>query len=109
MGLALDLSVCYDQCDGGNLASVEALARLYQLVEETNGTLQLEGLEHYVGRDPTGGLRRGVALNPGLAHYATDKKSKETEVMKQRRKAREESAAAKKASKGGGKKDQEHP
>ncbi|CAK0894060.1 unnamed protein product, partial [Prorocentrum cordatum] len=106
VGLALDLSVCYDQCDGGNLASVEVLARLYQLVEETNGTLQLEGLEHYVGRDPTGGLRRGVALNPGLAHYATDKKSKETEVMKQRRKAREESAAAKKASKGGGKKDQ---
>ena len=100
VGLALDLSVCYDQSDGGNLASVEVLARLYQLVEETSGTLQLEGLDHYLGRDRTGGLRRGVALNPSLAAYATDKKSKETEVMKQRRKAREEEEAAKK-NKGG--------
>ena len=109
VGLALDLSACYDQCDGGNLASMEVLARLYQLVEETSGTLQLEGLEHYLGRDRTGGLRRGVALNPALAQYATDKKSKETEVIKQRRKAREEADAAKK-NKGGKKGDgKEHP
>ncbi|CAK0855451.1 unnamed protein product, partial [Prorocentrum cordatum] len=100
VGLALDLSVCYDQCDGGDLASVEALARLYQLVEETSGTLQLEGIDHYLGRDRAGGLRRGVALNPSLAQCATEKKSKETEVMKQRRKAREEEEAAKK-NKGG--------
>ncbi|CAK0873142.1 unnamed protein product [Prorocentrum cordatum] len=109
IGLALDLSVSYDQCDGGNLASVEVMARLYQLVEETNGTLQLEGLEHYLGRDRAGGLRRGVALNPALSQHATDKKSKETEVMKQRRKAREEADAAKKAGKGGGKKDKGTP
>ncbi|CAK0892099.1 unnamed protein product, partial [Prorocentrum cordatum] len=100
VGLALDLSVCYDQCDGGNLASVEVLPRLHQLVEETSGTLQLEGIERYLGRDRTGGLRRGVALNPSLAQCATEKKSKETEVMKQRRKACEEEEAAKK-NKGG--------
>ena len=82
------------------------VSRACQLCEETNGTLWLEGLEHYLGRDRTSGLRRGVALNPGLAHYVTERKTKETEVMQQRWKAREEAEAAKKA-KGGGKKTNE--
>ena len=96
LGLALDLGVCYDQLDVANLGSFEVISRMYQLCEEKMGSLQVEGLEHYLGRDRTGGLKRGVALMPALAKHATDMQCKETEVLKQRRKAREEAAALKK-------------
>ena len=84
-----------------NVAAMEVVARLYQLTEETAGTMKLEGLEHFVGRDVAGSLKRGVALAPDLAKYTSDKLSAQTGILKERRKAREEIAAAK--AKGGAK------
>eukprot|EP00974_Lingulodinium_polyedra_P088600 8592177-Lingulodinium_polyedra.AAC.1 len=87
VGFAIELSVCYDQVDGANLACLEVLGRLYQLLEETTGTMKVEGLEHFVGRDATGSLRRGIAVAPALARRTTEKLAKEVEILKQRRKA----------------------
>ena len=94
IGLSLELFATYDQVDATNLAGVEVLSRAYQLVEETSGAMKIEGLEHYVGRAGGGATRRGIALAPGMARYATDQLAKETEIAKQRRKAREERAGA---------------
>ena len=99
VGYALELGATYDQLDMVNLASFELLGRVYHMIEETRGQMTTEGLDHYIGRDSTGGVRRGIALAPGLAEDAVSKQSKETEILKQRRKAREERALAK--SKGG--------
>ena len=102
IGFALELAATYNQLDMPNLA--ELLGRVYQMVEETRGAMTTEGLEHYIGRDPTAGLRRGVALAPAVADDATAKQTKETEIMKQRRKAREErTLASNKGKKEGGK------
>ena len=57
--------------------------------------MKMEGFEHFIGRDKTGGMRRGIALAPGLAEHTTKKLTAEVEILKQRRKAREEAAAAK--------------
>ena len=89
VGLALELGLCYDQLDGNNLASFEVMGCPYQLIEETGGTLVIEGIEHYMGRDGTSGLRRGIALAPGLAKHAVEVQSKETAILKERRKAKE--------------------
>ena len=51
------------------------------------------GLEHFIGRDTTAGIRRGVALAPSLASDVVQRQSKETDILKQR-KAREECALA---------------
>ena len=96
LGLTLELGLCFDQVDASNMASMEVVCRAYQLIEETGGSMQMEGLEHYVGRDVHGaGLRRGIALAPSLAAHATEQQSKQTGILKERRKAREEKAAAK--------------
>ena len=105
LGFVIELAVCYDQLDATNCASLELVGRIYQLLEETQGTMVVEGLEHYVGRARTGGRRRGVALAPSLAKHVTTNLGTEVEILKQRRKAREEEAAAKesaKKQKGGG-------
>ena len=94
-GLAFECAIAYDQLDVANLASFEVIARLYQLIEETSGSMKVEGLEHYVGRGAAGSLRRGVALAPGLAKHTTEKLSQQTSILKERRKAREEAASAK--------------
>eukprot|EP00971_Amphidinium_carterae_P261526 5188412-Amphidinium_carterae.1 len=70
--MALEVAVTYDQLDISNLACGEVLARLYQLTEETTGTMKLEGLEHFVGPQESAGARRGVALAPGLAKDHTE-------------------------------------
>ena len=93
LGLALEIFLTFDQVDAGNLAGVEVIARAYQLLEETSGMMKIEGLEHYVGRARGGATRRGIALAPGMARYATEQLAKETEITKQRRKARDEKAA----------------
>ena len=72
------------------------------MLEETGGSLQIEGLEHYIGRDATSALRRGIALAPALAKHAVEEQLKETAILKERRKAREEKNAAKGAVKKGG-------
>ena len=94
LGLALELGVCYDQVDASNLACLEVISRTYQLVEETSGSLALEGFEHFVGRDTGAGLRRGIALAPTLAKHAVSRQADETAILKERRKAREENNAA---------------
>ena len=102
LGFALDLAVTWDQLDAVNLACLEVIGRAYMLVEETSGTMKIEGIEHYKGRDVSGSLRRGIALAPKLAKHTTDKLSQQTEIMKQRRKAREEIFASKGRGRGGG-------
>ena len=101
LGYVLELAVSYDQLDMPNLASMEVLGRLYQLLEETSGTMVVEGMEHYIGRSKTAGRKRGIALAPGLAKSVTNAMSTEVEILKQRRKAREEETAAREAAKGG--------
>ena len=95
VGLALEMGLCYDQVDANNLVSFEDMRRLYQLIEETGGRLMIEGSEHYIGRDASSGLRRGIALAPSLAKHATEAQAKETAILKERRKAKEEKEAAK--------------
>ena len=58
------------------------------------------GLEHFVGRDVGGSLRRGVAMAPGLAKHQADKLSQQTAILKEQRKAREELASAKARARG---------
>ena len=101
VGLALEMGLCYDQVDPSNLVSFEVMGRLYQLIEETGGSLCIEGLEHYVGRDASSGLRRGIALAPSLAKHATDAQAKETAILKERRKAKEEKDAVRTGGKPG--------
>ena len=103
LGFALEVSLCFDQLDISNLAGMEVISRAYQLVEETSGSLQVEGLEHYIGRGTGSGLKKGIALAPSLAKHATDKQGQETLILKERRKAKEEKAAAAANPKGGGK------
>ena len=40
--------------------------------------MRTDGLERFVGRDTAEATRRGVALAPALARYATDKLARET-------------------------------
>ena len=93
VGFSIELALCYDQLDAVNLASFEVLGRLYQLLEETMGSMKVEGIDHYIGRSESSGLRRGIALAPSLAKHTTEALAKETEIIKQRRKAREEEQA----------------
>ena len=90
LGTALEVSITYDQLDSSNLACLELIGRLYQTIEETNGTLAIEGLHHYFGRDTGSGLRKGIALAPVLARHAVGQQAKETAILKERHKAREE-------------------
>ena len=102
IGYCVELGACYDQLDMVNLASMELLGRLYQLIEETKGSMSMEGFDHFVGRDLSAGLRRGIALAPKLAGEAVAGQANETEILKQRRKAREERALAAAGGKSGG-------
>eukprot|EP00959_Pyramimonas_sp_CCMP1952_P154273 3227747-Pyramimonas_sp.AAC.1 len=72
---------------------MEMVARCYQLVEETKGSMRTEGLEYYIGRDQGGATRRGIAMAQGLARHATDQLAKKVEIAKQRRNFREGQAA----------------
>ena len=100
LGFALELAATYDQLDMVNCASMELIGRVYQMIEQTRGHMTAEGLDHYIGRDSTGGVKRGIALAPGLAEDAVAKQARETEILKQARKAREEKALAVAKSKG---------
>eukprot|EP00971_Amphidinium_carterae_P327714 6459200-Amphidinium_carterae.1 len=53
VGYALEVSLTWDQLDISNLACMEVLSRLYQLIEESSDTMKVEGLEHWIGRDKT--------------------------------------------------------
>ena len=96
LGMALEMVLTFDQLDVPNIAAMEVVARTCQLVEETAGTMRVEGLEHFKGRDVSGSIRRGIALAPQLAKHTTDRLAAQTEILKQRRKAKEEAANAKK-------------
>ena len=101
LGYSIELALCWDQVDASNLACLELISRTYQLVEETAGALQMEGLEHFIGRDSGAGLRRGIAVAPLLARHATQRQAEETAIMKEKRKAREEKALASNPGAGG--------
>ncbi|CAK0888975.1 unnamed protein product, partial [Prorocentrum cordatum] len=92
LGLSVDLAQTCDEVDGSDLACMEAFARTYPLVEETAGSIEIEGVEHHVGHAKQS-TRRGVALAPGQAKYATEQLAKETEIQKQQLMAREEKSA----------------
>ena len=87
LGHALDLAATVDQLDAPNCSSLEVVGRIYQLIEETAGSMQIEGIEHYKGKDISGSLKPGVALSPELARHTTEKLSQQTEIFKQCRKA----------------------
>lgn len=72
------------------------------LIEETRGSLTVEGWEHLIGRPGASSLHKGIALTPGMLKYALVQQTKETEILKQRRKAREEAAVSAAAVKQGG-------
>ncbi|CAK0857167.1 unnamed protein product, partial [Prorocentrum cordatum] len=92
LGFAIEMAVTYDQVDGSYLASMEVASRAHQLIEETMGSMKIEGVEHYIGLSKQS-ARRGVAMAPGVAKHATDQLAKETDIQKQKRKAREEKTA----------------
>ena len=50
-GRALEIGLTYDQLDITNSAMAEVIGRMYSLVEETSGSMQMEGVEYFVGRD----------------------------------------------------------
>ena len=72
LGFALELSMSYDQLDRGDLAMLEVIARLYQVLDESGGRLHVEELEHYFGRGRTGGLWNGIVLAPSLERWEKD-------------------------------------
>ena len=88
-GRALEVGLCYDQLDITNSAMAELIGRMYSLVEETGGSMQMEGVEYFVGRDE-GASRTAVA--PGLRKHQSDKLERDVNVAKNQRKAREELA-----------------
>lgn len=68
---------------------------MYQNIEETGGSMNIEGFEQFIGCDKAGSLRLSIAVAPGLAKHTTEKLTAEVEILKQRRNAIEEAAAAK--------------
>ena len=86
-GRALEIGLTYDQLDVTNSAMAEVIGRMYSLVEETSVSMQMEGVEYFVGRDE-GAARTAVA--PGLRKHQSDKLERDVNVAKNQRKAREE-------------------
>ena len=72
LGFVLELSTSYGQLDGGDLAMLEVIARLYQVLDESGGRLHVEELAHYFGRDRTSGLWNGITLGPNLEFWEKD-------------------------------------
>ena len=86
-GRALELGLTYDQLDITNSAMAEVIGRMYSLVEETNGSMVMEGVEYFVGRDESSSR---MAVAPGLRKHQSDKLERDVNVAKNQRKAREE-------------------
>ena len=81
-GRALEVGLTYDQLDITNYAMAEVIGRMYSLVEETSGSMQMEGVEYLVGRDE-GSARTAVA--PGLRKHQSDKLERDVSVAKNQR------------------------
>ena len=86
-GRALEVGLTYDQLDITNSAMAEVIGRMYSLVEETNGSMVMEGVEYFVGRDESSSR---MAVAPGLRKHQSDKLERDVNVAKNQRKAREE-------------------
>ena len=92
---AIEVSLVFDQLQGGELASLEIIARAAQLIELRHR----EKVVGLVGNNPdedaflylgTGRTRGLLCVCPQLEEYVASELSKETAAMKERRKAREE-------------------
>lgn len=66
-GLSLHLALVYDHMDCSILASLEVIARMYQLTEDTEGTMQTEGAPtlHWQGRSRQPQERCGIGTGIG--------------------------------------------
>ena len=86
-GRALEVGMTYDHLDITNSAMAEIIGRMYSLVEETSGSMMMEGFEYFVGRDEAAGA---TAVAPGLRKHQSDKLERDVNVAKNQRKASEE-------------------
>ena len=111
---ALEELLCFDQCNGGNLAAAELLARSIQVQQEryrdrsAGGSASSAGPESvdthlYMGSEAT---RGNVCVCPLLQDWTSTQLSKEQALLKERRKAREERELAKKGGKKGKKEEE---
>ena len=78
----------YDQLDITNSAMAEVIGRMYSLVEETSGSMRMDDIEYFVGRDEAAG---STAVAPGLREHQSDKLERDVNVAKNLRKSRKES------------------
>ncbi|CAK0794172.1 unnamed protein product [Prorocentrum cordatum] len=103
---ALEELLCFDQCNGANLAAAELLARTTQVQQEryrdrsAGGTASVShdnvDAHLFMGSELT---RGGVCACPLLQEWASLQLAKEQALLKERRKAREERELAKKGNK----------
>ena len=64
----------------------EVIGRMHLLAEETSGSMLVEGVKYFVGRDEAAGA---TAVAPGLRKHQSDKLERDVNVAKNQRKARE--------------------
>jgi len=96
----VELTLCYDQLQGAELASMEMLIRKAQLIELKHrdrvlaaAVGQVEDDAHlYLGTGQTRGL---LMIDPKLEEFVSSELSKEAATAKERRKMKEERALAK--------------
>ena len=103
---ALEELLCFDQCNGANLAAVELLVRTIQVQQEryrdrsaggpASGGPDSVDTHLFMGSELT---RGGVCVCPLLQEWASAQLAKEQALLKERRKAREERELAKKGKK----------
>ncbi|CAK0801950.1 unnamed protein product [Prorocentrum cordatum] len=103
---ALEELLCFDQCNGANLAAAELLARTIQVQQEryrdrsaggtASGSHDNVDAHLFMGTELT---RGGVCVCPLLQEWASLQLAKEQALLRERRKAREERELAKKGNK----------
>ncbi|CAK0851969.1 unnamed protein product, partial [Prorocentrum cordatum] len=103
---ALEELLCFDQCNGANLAAAELLARTIQVQQEryqdrsaggtASGGHDSVDAHLFMGSELT---RGGARACPLLQEWASLQLAKEQALLKERRKAREERELAKKGNK----------
>ena len=86
-GRALEVGSTCDHLDITNSAMAGVMGRMYSLVEETSGSMLMEGVEYFVGRDAAAG---STGLAPVLRKHQSDKLGRDGNVAKNQKKARKE-------------------
>ena len=92
----LELACTYDQVDVSNLASMEALARHMQFIEQKvkkkkETALNFDSQDYYLGRTRRTG---GAIMCPELLKWVAESAARDSAILKEERKAAEERALA---------------